>query len=43
VFDDYEKGVTLSKKEKADLEKRLDRSSHLRWWDIRIKPITVLL
>lgn len=37
----YEKGVTLGNKEKAELEKRLERSQKLPWWDITIKPLTV--
>jgi hypothetical protein len=37
----YEKGVKLSKGEMAELEKRLERSSTLPWWDILIKPIMV--
>jgi hypothetical protein len=37
----YEKGVKLSGGEMAELEKRLERSSTLPWWDILIKPITV--
>ena len=43
VDEDYEKGITLSHKEKAVLEKRLDRSLSLRWWDIRVKPKKVRL
>jgi len=43
VVDDYEKGITLSKKEKADLENRLDRSTCLRWWDVYVRPKTVYL
>lgn len=34
----YEKGVKLCGKEKDDLEKRLDRSRDLKWWDIVIYP-----
>lgn len=37
----YEKGVKLSEGEMAELEKRLQRSSTLPWWDITIKPIMV--
>jgi len=36
----YKKGVTLCAKEKAELEKRLDRSTHLPLWDITIRPLT---
>ena len=34
----YQKGIKLFGKEKKNLEKRLTRSSSLRWWDICIKP-----
>jgi hypothetical protein len=37
----YEKGVKLSGGAMAELEKRLQRSSTLPWWDILIKPIMV--
>ena len=37
----YEKGVKLSGQEKYDLEKRLLRSQHLKWWDITIHPNVV--
>jgi hypothetical protein len=37
----YEKGVKLNGGEMAELEKRLQRSSTLPWWDITIKPIMV--
>jgi hypothetical protein len=37
----YEKGVKLSGAAMAELEKRLQRSSTLPWWDITIKPIVV--
>lgn len=37
----YEKGVRLRAKEKAQLEKRLERSPQLQWWDITINPKTV--
>lgn len=37
----YEKGVKLKGEEMAELEKRLQRSSTLPWWDITIKPIMV--
>ena len=37
----YKKGVTLRAKDKAELEKRLDRSSHLPSWDITIRPLMV--
>jgi hypothetical protein len=38
----YQKGVTLCREEKRDLEKRLLRSKALPWWDITIKPYVVL-
>ncbi len=34
----YEKGVKLTGKAKADVEKRLQRSQKLPWWDIIIRP-----
>lgn len=37
----YEKGIKVCGKEKSELEKRLQRSSELPWWDICIQPITV--
>ena len=37
----YEKGVKVCGKEKAELEKRLQRSPTLPWWDITICPKTV--
>ncbi len=37
----YPKGITVSGKEKTDLEKRLDRSKALPWWDITIRPSLV--
>ena len=37
----YEKGIKVSGKEKSELEKRLQRSSHLKWWDITIHPLLV--
>jgi len=39
----YEKGIKVCGDEKSDLEKRLDRSAALPWWDIRISPKTVTL
>ena len=39
----YQKGIKLCGKEKKNLEKRLMRSKDLQWWDISIKPKTVLL
>ena len=39
----YEKGIKLCGKEKKNLEKRLKRSSSLRWWDISIRPKAVCL
>jgi hypothetical protein len=32
----YEKGITIKGQEKKDMEKRLERSGTLPWWDIRI-------
>lgn len=37
----YEKGIKVTGKEKIALEKRLQRSKELPWWDITIHPITV--
>lgn len=37
----YEKGIKVCGKEKAELEKRLQRSPTLPWWDITICPKTV--
>ncbi|MGD9826294.1 hypothetical protein [Desulfobacter sp.] len=37
----YQKGITLCTKEKAELEKRLDRSAQLPQWNITIRPLTV--
>ena len=37
----YPKGVTVSGREKKDLENRLDRSESLPWWDITIRPSLV--
>jgi hypothetical protein len=39
----YEKGIKVCGDEKSDLEKRLDRSAALPWWDIKILPKTVTL
>lgn len=39
----YEKGIKVSGKKKTDLEKRLQRSPDLPWWDITILPKTVYL
>jgi hypothetical protein len=39
----YQKGIKLSRKEKAALEKRLERSPSLRSWNICIKPKKVYL
>lgn len=39
----YHTGVKLCGKAKAALEKRLMRSPDLKWWDICIRPNTVLL
>ena len=37
----YEKGVKVVGKKKVALEKRLQRSLTLPWWDITIHPKTV--
>ena len=37
----YEKGVSVRGKEKEELERRLERSQTLPWWDIIIHPKTV--
>jgi hypothetical protein len=37
----YEKGVSVRGKEKQELERRLQRSPALPWWDIAIHPKTV--
>ena len=37
----YEKGIKLNAKRKSELERRLQRSEQLPWWDITIRPITV--
>ena len=37
----YEKGIKVSGQEKRDLERRLQRSQRLPWWDITIRPLTV--
>lgn len=37
----YEKGIKVCGNEKSELEKRLQRSSALPWWDITIFPKTV--
>jgi len=34
----YEKGIKLCTKEKAELEKRLQRAKALPWWDITVYP-----
>ena len=34
----YKKGIKVCGNEKSDLEKRLQRSTDLRWWDITIFP-----
>lgn len=39
----YEKGVKVCGDEKTDLEKRLQRSPVLKWWDISISPKKVNL
>jgi hypothetical protein len=39
----YEKGIKLNAKRKKELEGRLERSEQLPWWDITVRPITVLL
>jgi len=37
----YEKGVKVCGNEKSELEKRLQRSPVLHWWDVTIHPKTV--
>ena len=37
----YEKGVTVCRQERTQLEQRLHRSPELPWWDITIHPKTV--
>jgi len=37
----YEKGIKLNGKEKKELERRLQRSEQLPWWDITIRPLMV--
>ena len=37
----YEKGIKLNAKRKTELERRLQRSELLPWWDITIRPVTV--
>ena len=37
----YEKGVTLDAAEKSELERRLQRSEDLPFWDILIRPLVV--
>lgn len=37
----YKKGIKVCGKEKSKLEKRLQRSPELPWWDVVIHPITV--
>jgi hypothetical protein len=37
----YEKGVKLCRKEKTELEQRLQRSTEFPWYDITIRPIMV--
>jgi hypothetical protein len=39
----YTKGIKICGAEKTDLEQRLQRSSNLQWWDIRICPKEVIL
>ncbi len=43
VDEQYQKGIRLSYKDKAILERRLDRSPSLRWWDICVRPKKVFL
>lgn len=38
----YEKGVKICGSERRDLERRLERSTVLNWWDITIQPKMVL-
>ena len=37
----YTKGIKVCGKEKSELEKRLQRSPNLPWWDITIHPLSV--
>lgn len=37
----YPKGITVKGEEKKNLEKRLERSEELPWWDIKISPLLV--
>ncbi len=37
----YEKGIKVCGKEKSELEKRIQRSTELPWWDLMIHPVTV--
>lgn len=37
----YEKGIKVSGQGKRELERRLQRSERLPWWDITIHPLTV--
>jgi len=37
----YEKGVSVCRDEKPELESRLKRSTTLHWWDISIQPKVV--
>jgi hypothetical protein len=39
----YEKGVKVCGDKKTELEQRLQRSSTLHWWDIKIQPKMVIL
>ena len=39
----YDKGVKVKGRERKELEQRLHRSPKLPWWDITIRPQTVLL
>ncbi|NQZ62983.1 MAG: ISAzo13 family transposase, partial [Crocosphaera sp.] len=34
----YQKGISLTKKEMKEIEKRLERNPHLPKWDILIRP-----
>lgn len=37
----YAKGVRLGARERKSLERRLQRSERLRWWDVTIAPLVV--
>lgn len=41
IFGEYPKGITLNKKERGQMEERLNRLESLPKWDVRIIPETV--